>query len=769
MPATFKAANTSFQIPAGGEVFIPTKPQGIAPQVYIRDGDTFKVLDLQSIAVEAAGGLVPCGRSNGFRCFADTGEQINNANQVWQRGIELFNEQTGQDYFSLPQQNIADVTSASRGKPITRINSIDEFKTSVEQAAPGGDIDISQGQTFDPVTKQLKDASGKVIGSTAGATGALQPTLQDNNLNLQKNFSLPQSNLKPGDTGTEVQQLQDFLVNRGFLTQAELDTGPGTFGPRTTEAVRKLQESLGVDNTTGVGFFGPRTRAGITSSNLTGQPSDQGLSPQDQQSVIDAGVAGGLSQAESQRIATENAQITSKTLPSVIEPPQSGVTETPNLPIPQTDIIQNEQSVAIGAQVQSDRTALDTRLKNDIETVQSKIDKSNQNINELTSLQAEGIDNVGEILQPFRNDLENSERDRLFINQNFQENQSLVDELDGLLTQGNELIKQQKEITGLAAIRNPRIDKTISDVNARAGVIQAVISARNGQINVASTLIDRSLSAMNADKQDQLAYYNTLINFYEGQKDDEGNKLVTLEKDKKDFLNAQISLLDRDLAQSEQNAQNIKDLMTDPDTALFMSKAGITLNDTPEQVNAKMARQAEFEKASDILSVSEAKTLGVPYGTTKKQAEGIVSPSSTTGNGTPLSPTDITSFESTYGWRPPFGVTFNEALNFMQDNPDLTPSQLEEAAVTSISGRVQSISDTQIETTTTNILEGMTDEQEEKLKAQAKDSGFTKLFGFRGDVKDFINSPTVQDLIKLGLEEGNDFQTILDVIVSGGQ
>ena len=214
-------------------------------------------------------------------------------------------------------------------------------------------------------------------------------------------------------------------------------------------------------------------------------------------------------------------------------------------------------------------------------------------------------------MKPFRETLEAAERERLAINKNFQDNQILVDELGALLTEGNELIRQQKEITGLSAIRNPRIDKTISDVNARIGVIEAVMEARNGQINQAYKMIDRSINAINADKQDQLTYYSTLLDFYDNQKDDEGKKLVTLDTDKRTFLNAQIGLLENDLAQSQANAQNIKDLMTDPETASFMAKAGVTLNDTVEEINEKMARQSEFEgkTGGEEFTATEKKKL----------------------------------------------------------------------------------------------------------------------------------------------------------------
>lgn len=65
-----------------------------------------------------------------------------------------------------------------------------------------------------------------------------------------------------GSTGNIVKDVQDRLVERGLLTRAQVDTGYGTFGPRTEVAVRAFQTSahIGVD-----GIVGPTTWARLHS------------------------------------------------------------------------------------------------------------------------------------------------------------------------------------------------------------------------------------------------------------------------------------------------------------------------------------------------------------------------------------------------------------------------------------------------------------------------------------------------------------------------
>lgn len=87
------------------------------------------------------------------------------------------------------------------------------------------------------------------------------------------------SNLQPGATGPEVQKLQEYLVSGGYMTQDQMNTGPGIYGPRTTAAVKALQAKLGVDNSSGPGYFGPKTRAAIGAGTPAPTTPDPTLPP----------------------------------------------------------------------------------------------------------------------------------------------------------------------------------------------------------------------------------------------------------------------------------------------------------------------------------------------------------------------------------------------------------------------------------------------------------------------------------------------------------
>lgn len=96
---------------------------------------------------------------------------------------------------------------------------------------------------------------------------ANMPTTISPNNGASSTIQPPTTTLQPGATGEAVKQLQDYLVSKGLMTQAEVDTGYGTYGPKTTAAVQKLQTQLGVDNSSGPGYWGPKTISATTSSS----------------------------------------------------------------------------------------------------------------------------------------------------------------------------------------------------------------------------------------------------------------------------------------------------------------------------------------------------------------------------------------------------------------------------------------------------------------------------------------------------------------------
>ncbi len=103
---------------------------------------------------------------------------------------------------------------------------------------------------------------GNTNGGTGGAQGPGGPTKPPPAAGGSvKGMPLPGRDLEKGARGAAVEQLQKALVKGGYMTQAEMNTGPGVFGPRTESALKDFQAANGVNNT---GYYGPLTRAAFS-------------------------------------------------------------------------------------------------------------------------------------------------------------------------------------------------------------------------------------------------------------------------------------------------------------------------------------------------------------------------------------------------------------------------------------------------------------------------------------------------------------------------
>ncbi|MBX7101496.1 MAG: peptidoglycan-binding protein [Myxococcaceae bacterium] len=74
-------------------------------------------------------------------------------------------------------------------------------------------------------------------------------------------LQVPPVELERGDVGPQVLALQNTLVALGFMTRAQVATGPGVFGPRTEAAVARFQQAQGVQPV--CGRYGPLTRGAL--------------------------------------------------------------------------------------------------------------------------------------------------------------------------------------------------------------------------------------------------------------------------------------------------------------------------------------------------------------------------------------------------------------------------------------------------------------------------------------------------------------------------
>jgi N-acetylmuramoyl-L-alanine amidase len=83
----------------------------------------------------------------------------------------------------------------------------------------------------------------------------------------------PPAGLRKGDEGPKVKQLQDALVKLGYMTKAQVATGPGTFGLKTEAAVKKFQADKKLPTT---GYYGDLTHAALKKALAGSKPPVDG-------------------------------------------------------------------------------------------------------------------------------------------------------------------------------------------------------------------------------------------------------------------------------------------------------------------------------------------------------------------------------------------------------------------------------------------------------------------------------------------------------------
>ncbi len=140
------------------------------------------------------------------------------------------------------------------GKQITLSNQGGRLTGGPQGYKTTGELVTFSGGNPRPGTAPANQGGGSAPANGTGGTGGTQAPARG----TMSGLSLPSGDLERGARGAAVEQLQRALVKGGFMTQAEMSTGPGIFGPKTEAALKEFQAANGVD---AIGRYGPKTRA----------------------------------------------------------------------------------------------------------------------------------------------------------------------------------------------------------------------------------------------------------------------------------------------------------------------------------------------------------------------------------------------------------------------------------------------------------------------------------------------------------------------------
>jgi hypothetical protein len=257
--------------------------------------------------------------------------------------------------------------------------------------------------------------------------------------------------------------------------------------------------------------------------------------------------------------------------------------------------------LSLKTQVDKQRLLLEQTHQSQLETVNKQLEEAKKREAEYLKKQEGVMKEADPLTQPFREDIEKAERERLKVEENFFANQKLTEELDRLLTESIEMTRklQTQKVPGLAGLQQSgRMVKAQETAQGRIAVIEAVMAARSNQIGTALNFIDRTTESIRADRQDRLSYLESLFNFYETTRTEAGAKVFNLTKDQKAIIEKQTKLVEDDLARAEKVSDMIRDLMLkDPRMA---AESGIGLGDTEEEIVKKIAQWEYTEETRTV-------------------------------------------------------------------------------------------------------------------------------------------------------------------------
>lgn len=297
---------------------------------------------------------------------------------------------------------------------------------------------------------------------------------------------------------------------------------------------------------------------------------------------------------------TTPSKITSPVLATDLTP-----VSTPEMPEPMSGSIYDTYTTSLQKSLEDIRKNLEstysTKFK-ELDTQKTNLQKEQEKY--LKEIDPTKRDTYEQEKRIEANQLQAAETASKTLEEDFTRRRSLTSELETLLTESNALIKKEQGLPVSQRVINTRVSNRLTDISARTGVIEAVFSAIDGNISQAHNLINQAKNTVSANWNDNLNYYNTLLDL-------NNKKILNLDAESKNIAEKQVALIENDLFKVDKTVDYLKSLMIDTETSQFVADAGVKLTDSVEEINTKLAAQSRVKEISDIKN--EMVTGGYTY------------------------------------------------------------------------------------------------------------------------------------------------------------
>ncbi len=282
-----------------------------------------------------------------------------------------------------------------------------------------------------------------------------------------------------------------------------------------------------------------------------------------------------------------NSSIPTPTPASYVAPPT-----TTNLPQPTAPQTQATYQASLASSVDTAKTALDT-------TTKAAHDEAIQRINDLSdklnTIQSESDPTkqpgYAEQQTTIQNQLDAAKTASSTIAEDFNSRRQIVSEMTTLLTDGNNYINQLRGVGGVSFIRNARVQDATQLIQARAGVLQATLAGLDGNVSLATSIINNARTAVEANWNDIVSYNDAVLKLAQ-------SKELALDAEDQKYAEEKTTEAKANLARMQSTVDTISAAMIDPAKAKAYAQAGVTLLDSPAQIEKKLGDYSYQQEVS---------------------------------------------------------------------------------------------------------------------------------------------------------------------------
>lgn len=305
-----------------------------------------------------------------------------------------------------------------------------------------------------------------------------------------------------------------------------------------------------------------------------------------------------------------NTTIAASKAPPPVQPPTTPITNPVPTPTGTTATPTVAPTTANGtsaasAYTSSVKSTLDTQqsqLASDYQTqinnFQSQIDAAKQAATDAQQMADAGLASEGSTAAAEAAQKQNAlQQEQQQYQENYQAIQGLAAKASALVDTATAQLNQINSQSGFATIMNARAAQTTANLTGELAVINGAVAIYRGQIGDAQNQLKSATDAITSIYGDQLSYYQNVVTYYDSVAKTQNANVASLSKDQQTYVQAQISQLQDQIKSTQATADMISKAMVDPATAITYAKAGITLNDSIPQINAKLAVAQEAQNA----------------------------------------------------------------------------------------------------------------------------------------------------------------------------